>query len=125
MRARQHVAAALVAVAARLLAAWFITITWADHVFGIVESPWGSGVLLLLMITAVVALIPLDVAGHVALPMAHRVQRPQRQRNESGTPSREGRGSSLVWRPRAAGCRRREPALLTWDLAGAKGSVRP
>lgn len=32
----------------------FIAITWADHVFGIVASPWGSGVLLLLMSTAVV-----------------------------------------------------------------------
>lgn len=34
--------------------AWFIAITWADHVFGIVESPWGSGVLLLIMTTAVI-----------------------------------------------------------------------
>lgn len=34
--------------------AWFILITWADHVFGIVESPWGSGVLLLIMTTAVI-----------------------------------------------------------------------
>ncbi|HEX4932159.1 MAG TPA: 4Fe-4S binding protein, partial [Gemmatimonadaceae bacterium] len=34
--------------------AWFIAITWADHVLGIVESPWGSGVLLLLMTTAVI-----------------------------------------------------------------------
>lgn len=33
---------------------WFIAITWADHVFGIVESPWGSGVLLLIMTTAVI-----------------------------------------------------------------------
>ena len=32
----------------------FIAITWADHVWGIVGSPWGSGVLLLLLTTAVV-----------------------------------------------------------------------
>lgn len=38
-----------------LIDASFIGITWADHVWGIVESPWGSGVLLLLMVTAVVA----------------------------------------------------------------------
>jgi polyferredoxin len=35
--------------------ATFIFITWADHVWGIVESPWGSGLLLLGMATAVVA----------------------------------------------------------------------
>ncbi|AEG58785.1 4Fe-4S binding protein [Desulforamulus ruminis] len=34
---------------------FFILITWADHVFGIVESPRGSGVLMLLIITGVVA----------------------------------------------------------------------
>lgn len=33
----------------------FIVITWGDHVWGIVESPWGTGILLLLLITAVVA----------------------------------------------------------------------
>lgn len=33
----------------------FILVTWADHVFGIVGSPWGSGILLLLTTTAVVA----------------------------------------------------------------------
>jgi polyferredoxin len=33
----------------------FILITWSDHVFGIVENPWGSGVLLLLLTTGVVA----------------------------------------------------------------------
>lgn len=33
----------------------FILITWGDHVFGIVESPWGSGVLLLLITTGVIA----------------------------------------------------------------------
>lgn len=38
-----------------IIDAWFIAITWADHVWGIVESPWGSGVLLLLMTTAVIA----------------------------------------------------------------------
>jgi len=37
-----------------IIDAWFILITWADHVFGIVESPWGSGVLLLTMTTAVI-----------------------------------------------------------------------
>ncbi|MBI1759619.1 MAG: 4Fe-4S binding protein [Actinobacteria bacterium] len=35
--------------------AQFIAITWADHVWGIVASPWGTGVLLLLLTTAVVA----------------------------------------------------------------------
>jgi polyferredoxin len=34
--------------------ACFLAITWADHVWGIVGSPWGSGVLLLLLTTAVV-----------------------------------------------------------------------
>ncbi|NTU78817.1 MAG: 4Fe-4S binding protein [Chloroflexales bacterium] len=33
----------------------FILITWADHVFGVVESPWGSGILLLLLTTGAVA----------------------------------------------------------------------
>ncbi|HEX6921917.1 MAG TPA: 4Fe-4S binding protein [Actinomycetes bacterium] len=33
----------------------FIAITWADHVWGVVGSPWGSGVLLLLLTTAVIA----------------------------------------------------------------------
>src|SRR5471030_929356 len=32
----------------------FLSITWADHVFGIVESPWGSGILLLLLTFSVV-----------------------------------------------------------------------
>ena len=32
----------------------FVLITWADHVWGVVESPWGSGVLLLMLTTAVV-----------------------------------------------------------------------
>ena len=35
--------------------ALFIVITWGDHVFGIIGSPWGSGVLLLLITTGVVA----------------------------------------------------------------------
>ena len=38
-----------------IIDATFIGITWADHVWGIVESPWGSGLLLLGMTTAVVA----------------------------------------------------------------------
>lgn len=38
-----------------LIDAQFLLITWADHVWGVVESPWGSGVLLLLLTTAVVA----------------------------------------------------------------------
>ncbi|MGA5298340.1 4Fe-4S binding protein [Nucisporomicrobium flavum] len=38
-----------------IIDAQFILITWSDHVWGIVESPWGTGVLLLLLITAVVA----------------------------------------------------------------------
>jgi polyferredoxin len=37
-----------------LIDACFILVTWSDHVFGVVESPWGSGVLLLAMTTAVV-----------------------------------------------------------------------
>lgn len=34
---------------------FFILITWADHTFGIVENPRGSGVLLLLITTGVIA----------------------------------------------------------------------
>jgi polyferredoxin len=34
--------------------ALFLLITWSDHVWGIVESPWGSGVLLLMLTTAVI-----------------------------------------------------------------------
>lgn len=37
-----------------LIDAMFILITWSDHVFGIVESPRGSGVLLLMITTGVV-----------------------------------------------------------------------
>ncbi|MBF8252754.1 MAG: 4Fe-4S ferredoxin iron-sulfur binding domain protein [Actinobacteria bacterium] len=37
-----------------LIDAMFIAITWADHVFGIVSSPWGSGILLLLITFAVI-----------------------------------------------------------------------
>lgn len=39
-----------------LIDASFILITWADHVFGIVESPIGSGILLMLIISAVIVL---------------------------------------------------------------------
>jgi polyferredoxin len=38
-----------------IIDALFLLITWADHVFGIVESPWGSGILLLLLTSAVIA----------------------------------------------------------------------
>ena len=37
-----------------IIDATFIAITWADHVFGIVASPWGSGILLLLITFAVI-----------------------------------------------------------------------
>ncbi|MBI5879893.1 MAG: 4Fe-4S binding protein [Chloroflexi bacterium] len=37
-----------------IIDALFILITWADHVWGIVESPWGSGMLLLGLTTGVV-----------------------------------------------------------------------
>lgn len=37
-----------------IIDAAFILITWADHVWGVVESPWGSGILLLMLITGVV-----------------------------------------------------------------------
>ena len=37
-----------------IIDATFILITWADHVFGIVSSPWGSGILLLLITLAVI-----------------------------------------------------------------------
>lgn len=37
-----------------LIDIFFILITWSDHVFGIVESPRGSGVLLLIIITGVI-----------------------------------------------------------------------
>ncbi|WP_083665537.1 4Fe-4S binding protein [Tessaracoccus sp. ZS01] len=37
-----------------IIDASFLLITWADHVWGIVESPWGSGVLLLLLTSAVI-----------------------------------------------------------------------
>jgi ferredoxin len=37
-----------------IIDALFILITWADHVFGIVESPWGSGMLLLFLTTGVI-----------------------------------------------------------------------
>jgi ferredoxin len=38
-----------------IIDAQFLVITWSDHIWGVVESPWGSGVLLLLLTTAVVA----------------------------------------------------------------------
>jgi len=38
-----------------IIDASFILITWSDHVWGVVESPWGSGVLLLILTTAVIA----------------------------------------------------------------------
>jgi len=37
-----------------IIDAMFIMITWSDHVWGVVESPWGSGVLLLGLTTGVV-----------------------------------------------------------------------
>jgi polyferredoxin len=37
-----------------IIDAAFIAITWADHVYGVVESPWGSGILLLLLTTGVI-----------------------------------------------------------------------
>jgi hypothetical protein len=37
-----------------IIDALFIAITWSDHVWGVVESPWGSGVLLLGLTTGVV-----------------------------------------------------------------------
>ena len=39
-----------------IIDALFILITWADHVFGIVESPRGSGILLLMIIAGVVTM---------------------------------------------------------------------
>lgn len=38
-----------------LIDIFFITITWSDHIWGIVESPRGSGYLLLLLTTMVIA----------------------------------------------------------------------
>jgi polyferredoxin len=37
-----------------IIDAQFVLITWSDHVWGIVESPWGTGILLLLLTTAVI-----------------------------------------------------------------------
>ncbi len=37
-----------------IIDAFFLLITWADHVWGIVENPWGSAVLLLTLTTGVV-----------------------------------------------------------------------
>ncbi|RYV52151.1 4Fe-4S binding protein [Pengzhenrongella frigida] len=38
-----------------IIDASFLIITWSDHVWGVVESPWGSGVLLLILTTLVIA----------------------------------------------------------------------
>jgi Polyferredoxin len=37
-----------------IIDALFILITWSDHVWGVVESPWGSGLLLLMLTTGVI-----------------------------------------------------------------------
>lgn len=37
-----------------IIDASFIAITWADHMWGVVASPWGSGMMVLLLTTAVV-----------------------------------------------------------------------
>ena len=37
-----------------IIDATFLAITWSDHVFGIVGSPWGSGILLLLLTFSVI-----------------------------------------------------------------------
>ena len=37
-----------------IIDATFLAITWADHVFGIVGSPWGSGILLLMLTFSVI-----------------------------------------------------------------------
>ena len=39
-----------------IIDAWFLGITWADHVFGIVESPRGTGYLLLMILAGVVTM---------------------------------------------------------------------
>ncbi len=39
-----------------IIDAWFIGITWADHVFGIVESPRGTGYLLLMILAGVLTM---------------------------------------------------------------------
>lgn len=38
-----------------IIDAQFLAITWSDHIWGIVESPWGSSILLLLLTTGVIA----------------------------------------------------------------------
>jgi polyferredoxin len=38
-----------------IIDAQFLAITWSDHIWGVVSSPWGSGVLLLLLTTGVIA----------------------------------------------------------------------
>lgn len=37
-----------------IIDAQFVAITWSDHIWGIVESPWGTAILLLLLTTAVI-----------------------------------------------------------------------
>ncbi|OFW59298.1 MAG: hypothetical protein A2133_04885 [Actinobacteria bacterium RBG_16_64_13] len=39
-----------------IIDAWFIGITWADHIFGIVDSPRGTGYLLLMILAGAVTL---------------------------------------------------------------------
>ena len=39
-----------------IIDAWFLGITWADHVFGIVDSPRGTGYLLLMILAGVVTM---------------------------------------------------------------------
>jgi polyferredoxin len=38
-----------------IIDAIFILITWGDHIFGMVERPWISGIVMLMIVTAVVA----------------------------------------------------------------------
>src|SRR6188508_1912718 len=38
-----------------IIDALFIFITWSDHVWGVVENPFGSGVLMLMLTTGVIA----------------------------------------------------------------------
>ena len=38
-----------------IIDALFIFITWSDHVWGVVENPFGSGILMLMLTTGVVA----------------------------------------------------------------------
>jgi polyferredoxin len=38
-----------------IIDAFFIMITWSDHVWGVVENPYGSGILMLTLTTGVIA----------------------------------------------------------------------